>query len=341
MKKKILFRVDGGRVWGISMGHLRRCLILATALSARFKVIFVMKNYPDGVAYARKHGVEVDLIRRDDNSNETLLKICRKHSPCKIIFDLHSNPYANFLKSVRKDKVQTIVFDTLGEFFGLPDILINDLFLPKRLKYKNSKGTKVFLGPKYFLMNTALKGLPIRKKIKDVLITMGGSDPAGLTLKIMKVLVGTRIFPGSNIHVVLGPCFTEDKEVYGFAKKHAFLRIYKDPDNFFELLNYQDIVVTAAGRTLYECASLGRPVIVVASIEHESVISNEYAKTCGCFNIGMWKENKSPNKLVEFLHEYKENYKLRESISMASSRLFDSKGLSRVLKIINSDSIYN
>ena len=39
MKDVILIRVDGGKVWGISMGHVKRSLILAQALADKYKII--------------------------------------------------------------------------------------------------------------------------------------------------------------------------------------------------------------------------------------------------------------------------------------------------------------
>ncbi|MDD5005993.1 MAG: DUF354 domain-containing protein [Candidatus Omnitrophica bacterium] len=334
MKKVILFRVDGGKVWGISTGHIRRSLILANVLSSKYKIIFVMKNYPDGVDFVKNRGINVELIDINDDSDASLINLCAKYSPEKIIFDLYSNPYTDLLEYAHARQIQTIVFDILGKCAGCPDILINDSFVGDFTKYPHLiNKTRLYLGTKYFIIAKPIKIIPIRHKVKDVMITMGGSDPAGLTLKIMRsVLKDSMDF---TAHIILGPSFTGHKEVYDIVKSRRNIKVHKNPLNFLKLLSLQDVVITAAGRTLYECAYLGKPVIIVPSIDHEIVVSAEYAKLTGSFYVGHWDDVISPAKIIKALDYYKNNYSKREPIFKSSRNLVDGSGLKRILAIIN------
>ena len=114
MKKDVLFRVDGGKVFGISMGHIKRCLILARALADQYTAVFIMKDYADGVDYVKRQGIVVEPIGVDDDSEATLIGLCETYSPARIIFDLPSNSYSAFFEYARTRKIPTIVFDIVG-----------------------------------------------------------------------------------------------------------------------------------------------------------------------------------------------------------------------------------
>jgi spore coat polysaccharide biosynthesis predicted glycosyltransferase SpsG len=190
---------------------------------------------------------------------------------------------------------------------------------------------KIYLGPEYFLMAELPEVMPIRQKVYDVMITMGGSDPAGLTKRVLRTT--TQNPPSYTINVVLGPFFAEHKQIYEFAGSCGLVKIYENPDNFLELLSRQDIVISAAGRTLYECAYLGRPVIVVPSIEHESIISAEFARITGSFDVGLWDELMSPAKINNALNTYILNPSLRQSVFDSSRELVDGHAMERVLSL--------
>ncbi len=275
MRRTVLFRVDGGRVWGISMGHLKRALLLAGRLADSYRIVFIMKNYIDGVAFAQQQGIEVEIIPVDADIDEQLITLCDKYKPEKIIIDLRSTPYTEFFSYTRSRNIQTVVFDITGECTGSPDILINDSLVKQFTRYAHvSAQTRLACGPQYFMVECCHPIVPIREEVMDIMITMGGSDPAGLTVKILNSLLG-RAFP-YTINVVLGPAFTDRGAVREIAGTKRSVTIYENPANFLELLSRQDIVISAAGRTLYECAYFGRPVIIVPSIEHEVLTAAEY-----------------------------------------------------------------
>ena len=333
IKPAILFRVDGGRVWGVAMGHIKRSLVLAKALANQYHFIFVMKAYADGVSFVKKQGYQVEEIPIVDDRDETLINLCENYSPKKIIFDLFRNSYDSVFEYAREKKIQTIVFDITGKCKGIPDILINDSFVPSFVQYPHLSGkTRLYCGPKYFLLDRPSKIIPLRKAVKNVMITMGGADPADLTVKVLSSLVGN--FSRFRIHVVLGPAYVGKQRILDLATGQANVRIYENPRNLFKLISVQDVVISAAGRTLYECAYFGRPVAVVPSIKPESISSKEFARCTGSLDIGLWDERKSPGKLKAAIDKYNEDYFLRKSIFQKSRHLVDGFGIKRVTRIL-------
>ena len=331
---KIIYRVDGGRVWGVSMGHIKRALISANALANSAAVSFIMKDYPDGVSYVRDAGFDIHTIDKDDNSDRTLINLVKKENPSTVIFDLRETPYREFFKYARGQNIKTVVFDILGKCSGAPDIVINDSIVSKYTSYSfDGDKTSLYTGPQYFLSNELPKPSPINNEIINIAVTMGGSDPAALTKKIVKFLVKKQ--NAKKYHIILGPLFSEEceKEIRNMCKTKQNFQIYRNPSSFLGLLVKQDLVICAGGRTLYESAYLGRPTIVVPSIEHEDVTAQEYSKLTKCPNVGLWSD-KTPQKINDAMVQY-ENIEFRKEVSALGRSLVDGNAYNRIMNIIN------
>jgi UDP-2,4-diacetamido-2,4,6-trideoxy-beta-L-altropyranose hydrolase len=334
MMKNILYRVDGGRVWGVSMGHVKRALLVAEKIPKSYNIIFVMKDYPDGVSYVRDKGFEVETISRYDNSDETLISVLKKYAPLKVLFDLKENPYEDLYSYTRKNNIETIVFDILGKCRGAPDVLINDSFVPEFTSYPfDENNTRMYLGPEYFLCDKLPEPQPLNRKADTIAVTMGGSDPAGLTVKIVDQLI--ELGHSKDYIIILGPLFPEksEKEIRTKCVGNKNFKIVRDPPNFLHILASSDLIMTAAGRTLYECALLGRPALVIPSIEHEDVTAKRYELLTGCLNMGLWNDN-TPNKISNSIKKY-ENYKYRKSLSLGGQKIVDGKADKRIIKLLD------
>lgn len=335
MKNLFLFRVDGGKIWGVSTGHIARMLLLAKLLKSKFRIIFIMKDFPEGVSYVKEAGFTVETIDAQDDSDATLISFCEKFTPKKVIFDLYSNPYLDFFDYARNKNIRTIVFDVVNKCPGVPDILINDSLVDKFTSYKYLIAkTKIYRGPEYFLLDNPPVVVPVQREVKKIMLTMGGSDPANLTLKILNVLLRKNTSEDYLLNVVLGPLFQEKNKIIAFTKNFSYVRVLDSPSGFLNILSKQDIVITAAGRTLLECAYLGRPVIIIPSIDHEAVISSIFSEKTGAFDLGIWDRRSTPLKLLKSIAEYKNSYELRCSTHRANRRLIDGRGRERVLNII-------
>ena len=109
-------------------------------------------------------------------------------------------------------------------------------------------------------------------------------------------------------------------------------RIYRNPSNFLELLATQDLVICAGGRTLYECAYLGRPIVIVPSIEHEAITAQIYNQLTSCPNVGLWTDRTS-QKIWNAVNEY-ESLEFRKEVSTLSRKLVDGLAYNRIMNII-------
>lgn len=333
---RILFRVDGGRVWGVSLGHLMRSLIIAKQLLSKYCVSYVMKDYPDGIQLVRDLGIEVFTIATGDDSDETIITLAEKIKPAVLIFDLRINPYTRLYDWARENSVRSVVFEITPTCQGAPDVLINESFVKEFTHYTFTHPiTQYATGPQYFFLESLPAIVPLRQEVSSIMVTMGGSDPAGLTEKIVSTLLDWKYFL-YTIRVVLGPAFVNISSIERPSAKDSRIQILQNPAEFHYLLSSQDIVITSAGRTLYECACLGRPVIVVPSIEHEAITAESFSKLTGNPSVGFWQDTLSPDTLRRNLDSYLD-YQERLRVSERSCRLVDGKGLERVISLIEAD----
>jgi spore coat polysaccharide biosynthesis predicted glycosyltransferase SpsG len=324
--------VDGGKTWGISMGHLIRSLLVANHLKRLSKVIYVMKDFPDGVKYVLEAGFEVLGIEKNKDSDRTIIDICDQIKPKAVIFDLIRLPYIDLFIYTREKGIQTIVFDSLGNCTCSPDVIVNDTIVPDFIRYPGvPSNTKLYLGPQYFLMEPGVHRSDPNPTVSNIMLTMGGSDPAGLTVMILNHLA--KVIKGICLNVVLGPAFSDYKQVESACKDVTNIRVHHKPSNFFELLAHQDIIVAAGGRTLYECAYYGKPVVIVPSIEHEAATAAEFEKVVGYKNAGTWNAEETPTFILEAIELFRQNFNKRKGIFDTATKLVDGEGIKRVLPL--------
>lgn len=106
---------------------------------------------------------------------------------------------------------------------------------------------------------------------RRVLLTFGGTDPAGLTGRVLDAIVDVCPLP---ITIVAGVGMAR---YAALAERVATLRaaghridLLRDVAVMSDVIGSADIAFSSAGRTLYELASMGVPAIVIRQNERES-----------------------------------------------------------------------
>jgi spore coat polysaccharide biosynthesis predicted glycosyltransferase SpsG len=273
--QKVLFRVDAGSVWGLSFGHLARCHILSKAFKKYWnsETIFLMKNCSDGIRHAENLCENVIVI-----SNEQSLPAVSEAD--SVIFDLPAGPQDKDLYIARKKKLWTIVIDDIGNKIPWAHVILNSSICAESSLYPTD--ARMMLGMEYLILDERFED--VEKKVKKksdpftILITFGGSDPSGLTLKVMKT-IANRCYVNTVFKIILGPGFKKSKDVKLIASIASNpVEIIHNPTDIFPFFLECNMAICAGGRTLYELQKLKVPVIAIASIEHEAVTINVFKK---------------------------------------------------------------
>ncbi|MBG0777065.1 MAG: hypothetical protein H0S85_11620 [Desulfovibrionaceae bacterium] len=329
--RSVLFRVDAGRRWGVSMGHAMRAMTVGLHFLVDHLVYFLMRDYPEGVAFVRSSGFQVLEAPADKADAAILLPHVERLRPALVVTDLPSLDGARIFDRCRELDVPTAAFDIRGDLTGAPDLVINSSAVPSFTAYPDLPASTARLtGPAYHVLRDVPEVQPVHETVSNVLLTCGGSDPAGLTLRALRALAA-RPLPFA-LHVVLGPAYADTVRVKVAAHDaEGLVLVHECPEDFVGLLSRADVVVTACGQTLYECAALGRPAVMLPSIEHEEEEAAFFAREAGFADVGRWDDAASPERLRAAVDRLMDPA-VRRALHEAGQRLVDRQGFSRVCR---------
>ena len=273
--KNILFRVDAGRIQGLSYGHLSRCILLAAHCIEQFQSFcwFLINNDKTAIDYLKKHIpcslVHLPLGTTFDDETAVAVRLIRDND---IDWMVHDLPYEqineNLFQNASLCGVKTLFIDDNRYLVPNVSVILNSsINAPQHPNYNGAEAS-LFLGIEYFLFreNNLTNESP---QDNSVLLTFGGSDPSGLTIKLLKVLA----MHGSTewqIGVLCGPGFSNQRELK--ALKNDFnidLTLHekiKDPNVIF---NRYKLILCGGGRTMYELFMLKKTFVPIASAPHE------------------------------------------------------------------------
>ena len=174
---KIFIRADGGEA--IGLGHIMRTLVLAKELEKSNLVTYVCldeKQFDKGAELVSQMGIPVIKIKEE--------KDILKYSGDLIIIDKYKLQ-EEYYKDLKATFGKVVSIDDNCELdYYYSDIIINQNIYAKELNYKSSPETKLLLGSDYVMMRNEFnekKTIKPKENIKDILITLGGSDSNNIT----------------------------------------------------------------------------------------------------------------------------------------------------------------
>jgi CMP-N-acetylneuraminic acid synthetase/spore coat polysaccharide biosynthesis predicted glycosyltransferase SpsG len=273
---RILFRADGSA--GIGMGHVYRSLAIADALreTSRAEIAFLMSaEHSEGIVTVSRSGYPVRVA--GDGRLETYLEHLRDFSPEILINDLPrlEERYLRALSHLGATTVNLV--DTLDDLerAGHYAQVIVSVMNEDRETPENFYG-----GPAYAILRSHFrdKEKEIREQARLVLLTFGGSDPQGLTLKAARAL--QKLPDPVEVVAVAGPAFSyrrEFEELAGGLRRPVPL-INEAGGHIADLMLEADVVVCSGGMSVYEIAALGTPGIVLAQNAREESRMREFAR---------------------------------------------------------------
>jgi len=269
MSKQILIRIDSSS--SIGLGHLMRTLLLANGLKNHFDITYVTQD----LAGNQNHLIEQNGFTRLHVGNmdcAEFLAIIAKIKPALCIIDHYG------IDSSCEQKVKALcpllVFD--DEFKShCADMVLNHSFIAKEEDYNYLKGSKILAGSEYTLLKddflshknrfTPLGSL----KNKKILITLGGSDPIGLSLPIKKILlcIEKSLYPKGTLHVHIVTTSANAKLSY---LKALDKELIVDEKDMAGLMQQYDLIITSASTSLLETFALKKPFIAIQCASNQS-----------------------------------------------------------------------
>lgn len=332
--KSCLFVVDADS--RIGLGHFMRCLTLADALKAKkIKSFFLMRfSTPQTRQLVVTRGFQVftqirkiEQIVLDSQIDFMIADVSHKKNL--------KNPSVlnRLLWQARSLGVLTIVFDglvadCLSRKVDLrADIVVIPYVGAGRLKF--GKRTARFLkGEKYFIFRPEFLGTFPRKvgTVNRVLVSMGGADPQGLTVKALEALDRLGGFAGT---VIAGAGFRPalKKKIQKFAGR---FKILNGSSSMARLMKAADLLITSSGLTKYEAARSGIPTVILPQGDYKCLPDGFEDQKLAV--TATRSEVKSVERLVHLFGRVIEDATLRRALVQRGQKVLDGRGLERFFK---------
>ena len=229
-----------------------------------------------------------------------------------------------FLRSIPSD-CKVVGFDELGLLRDRLNIHFATTLLGLENFIQKRGITTEYIGPNYFIFpksEVTAKIDPNRK----ILITFGGSDPAGLSLQFLENM-SPEILQISSM--VLGPAFSHS--IKQKLKQCSYLSFLDSPASLVPYYKAHPITVTGGGVSAYEAILFGSKVLLCSQHEEQSSTAMRLVKKDAALEFGVnprvkWSELRALlTKCIE---------QDSDLILPMNPSLFDEKGVYRVREIL-------
>lgn len=328
---KIAIRADGGE--SIGMGHIMRTLVLAQELSKNNEVFYICNSnkninnrFQVGIIKIKSNGFNVITV-----DEETMIQDMRDiYADCLITdsYDVNEE-YFNLTKEMFK---YTGYIDDNNLYYFNVDFIINQNIYAQELKYKTNSNAKLFLGTDYAMLREEFQNVrtkKVEKNVKDVLITVGGSDLHNLTEKILKKLSKLKY----TFHVVVGPSFNNVDILKKISNTNKNIRLHFNA-NMCELMQTCDLAISACGSTLYELCACCIPTIGIIIADNQESIAKYMGNLELIYNLG-WYNDIRFEAIDNIVESFAKDYKRRLNMSQGQSTIINKKGAKLLSDLIN------
>lgn len=260
------------------MGHLFRVLNLCETLLDRklpFR-IFINRDEVSQTLLAQRK-LAFDLVKLEFEENGWQAELIRKYG-IKLWIDDRLDTDAGHAARVKNEGIPLVTFDDRGAGAVYADLNVAALAFDES---EPLQGAKVLRGPRYLVLNRGIERYR-RKRTKEasIIVTMGGSDTHGATVRIVKILKAA----GRSATVIVGPAFGHEAALLGVLDEGFVLK--KNVRSLVEEFSHHDLAITGGGITPFEANASGLPCIVVANEDFEIPVGRGLAEMGGAVFAG-------------------------------------------------------
>lgn len=271
-RKKIGFKVSGNYKKGL--GHVYRCVTLALRLIDHEIYFFIdKKEDKEAIKIIKEYFFKVIPY---ENNDDLIKKII--NSNIDIIINDTRGINLEFIEKLKKKKsrIKTISINENMRHNSFCDLVINPEF--EFSGHQSHFVGKSLFGYKYNIIREDVLMFPIKKYSKNldnVLITFGGSDPEGVTLKILDYLKDIDYLKNKNITVIIGEYFNDNdknkiKSLSNKLNRNGFnIKLINNVKFMGFYLFNSDLVITSNSSTVFDSVALGRLTIVISKVKEE------------------------------------------------------------------------
>lgn len=355
---RLAFRTDASLQ--IGTGHVMRCLTLADALRERgAKSTFICRPLTGhllNLIQERSH-IAIALAPADDaftppadpshaqwlGTDWASDAAQTQHALGEQVVDwLVVDHYAldrRWEQTMRPHTRRIMVIDDLADRSHDCDLLLDQNLGRQAKDYGGllSRQTQTLIGPAYALLRPEFAqwrehSLQRRAQplLKNLLITMGGVDPANTTGQVLDALTRCELPADLHITVVMGPTAPWLTQVQSLsAAMPCPTQVLAGVSNMAQLMAQSDLCIGAAGGSAWERCALGLPtlLLILAANQHSSAMALQSHDAA-------WVAVDEQELMTQMTSLFNKNTQTAafQEMSQAAAKLSTGKGASQVVE---------
>lgn len=303
------------------MGHFFRSLLYASYLGKVGKPYIILINNDDrAIKILETKGIPFKVVDYADESDweTTVIKEVNAIAWIQDKFETSTHMASN----ISKNNILFCAIDEFGPGAELCDIHFAGMIY---LTGHKVNGKKIYRGPEYVILNPEIDQYKrLRTKVSNVIISLGGSDPYGMTVDVIKQISKTNL----SVEIIIGPDFDYRKEL-DEANTNNYPVLQNVPSLIREFSKF-DFAITGGGVTCCEANSCGIPCIIIANAPHEMHTGAFMQSKGGAIYAGSYKG--WDREIINGINSLD-----IEHMSRSGMFNFDTKAIDRIFNIIEQE----
>jgi len=305
------------------MGHVYRQIRLGKVLRSRgMDIEFFVTDHPPSIELLRRENFPPKIVADKDDlpgKMDTAIDL--------VLLDIQDTG-KDFILALRNRSQKVMSFEDLGEGRNFVDLLVDCNLEPEQAQYLKSP-VKALFGLPYSVLAEEFGQFHLQEKIfseslESILVTMGGTDPNNVTLKLAEYFLQSKKQTG--ITFIAGPGFKEAPALIELVSSMKSFQVLSQPNNMAELLFNHQTVFCSGGVTLHEALTVGTPAFVISQVIAQQEKTRPLEKLGAAIDLGLAKDF-DPNKISRIWDMTQDQL---ESMGRNGKKLIDGKGIVRV-----------
>jgi UDP-2,4-diacetamido-2,4,6-trideoxy-beta-L-altropyranose hydrolase len=325
----------------IATGHVMRCLALGQAWQdAGGNVVFAMAESTPAVnARLRSEGMEIVQLRASANgvqdARDVAALACDRHAVWVVVDGYRFD--SEYQHNLKNAGLQLLFVDDLGqcEHYFADLVLDQNVHASDKMYANRESYTRLLLGPRYAMLRREFHARrEWRREIpaigRKVLVSMGGSDPDNLTLRLIEAFPRISV-PHPEITVVAGGSNPQLADLQrAVAGLSVPIHLVGNASDMPELMAQSDIAIICAGGTLWELLYMGCATLSYFRTPTQGQIVAELDAMGAARSMGPLGHF-DHNSLARAVEEMIACQDCRAKMAQLGKELVDGEGIGRVL----------
>jgi len=277
-----LIRCDGGDKYGI--GHVKRMIVLARALRDREGIgaVFAVNGSEDALVPIRQAGFRAKLLAGPEASWSKVIA-----APDLCILDCRDGPPREALTEFAARAPLAVIDDASERRLAADFAYYPPVPQAEDLSWQGSTCT-VRIGWEWALLGlpqTATRPRAFSPR-PTLLVTMGGSDPTGMTLRAARALAV--LDPVFRARFVIGPGFADrEKTAQAIVALRSNFETIEGADSLITEYASADLALAAFGVTAYELAAFGVPALYLCATGDHALSASAFEQAGMGVSLGL------------------------------------------------------